>query len=188
METAMAVLGDDRRYPARMRFSIRTLLSTVLAMAVLLAAFIAAQNWLDGETELSRLTLPNETELRFTIDNFHDEGGRSIYWQRLVDSKPPEHRHVIGHCYPERAFDAEFKFTATEDGDLIVVYERRNPDVVLGFIEFSTGIQYPGNGEPPWDEYYANMNAVIQKLRDEQPDKVYILSHQVPGDRPLFVR
>ena len=160
----------------------------MLVLVVLLAAFVAFRGWLNGETELSRLRLPDESEFRFTIDNFHDEGGRSIYWQRLVDSKPIEHRQVIGRCYPERAFDAEFNFTATEDGDLIVVYERRNPDVVLGFIEFSTGIQYPGNGEPPWDEFYANMNGVIQKLRDEQPSNTYTLSHQVPGDRPLFVR
>ena len=171
-----------------MNLSIKKLLFAVFVLVVILSLFAGARLWLDGETELSRLKLPDGSELRFTVDNYHDEGGRPILWQRYVDSTPQGHRHAIGYCDPNRVHEADFQITATKDGDLVVVHEQRNPDVVLGFIEFSTATQYPGNGEPPWDEYYASMNQIIEKVRNENPERTFILSHQVPGGSNLLVR
>jgi hypothetical protein len=51
--------------------------------------------------------------------------------------------------------------------------------VILAFYELSTGICYPESRLPPWRQYYARMNGIIQKLRDENSDETLILSDLV---------
>jgi hypothetical protein len=171
-----------------MKFRLRNLLLAITFLAVVLGGIVAAGHWLGSYTELERFRLPDGSELRLTVNNWHDEGSRSILWQRFIDGEPQHARHAFGYCDPDRVHDAEFSVESTTDGDLVVVVESQNPDVVLGLIEFSSGVVYPGDRSGSVDEYYAGMNLLLQKLRDQRPRQSYVLSHQVPGNRRLLVR
>jgi hypothetical protein len=115
-----------------------------------------------------------------TTDNYHDVCA-VVYWRHFVDEQPMFHRYAIGFADFSDIERATFQTVTTSNNDVVAVVEGHNPDIILALIEVSTGTRYPG-GDPN-DKVYGNLDAIIGRLRSDNPNQRFILRDQVPVGR-----
>jgi hypothetical protein len=124
--------------------------------------------------------------IELTADVFW-ERSQAIYFEVHENGRSLHHYRVLGFTN-EPPGDLDFRLLATPDRSFFAIVESSNPDVVLMFFDTSTRERWPGTGGPPWDQHYIRMNNLIDKLRQHYPTRDLVLSHQVPGNRPLRIR
>jgi hypothetical protein len=193
-------MSDEMRIPKPPeagRFSIRLqrVPRILTAGAVLFVAASSAICWWDPYISDGRYLIDT-----LKIDAHHDiaitgelewEVSETVFYELRQDRQPLHHCLRLGGTIQDTA-NIGFDLLASENRDFVAVVERADPDRVLMFYDFQTGVNWPY--EQPltfsedccdtesWHDFYARMNRVLDRLRDSLHRNL-VLSHQSHGHR-----
>lgn len=155
------------------RFKLRHRISTGrygkwLSTLTLVLALISASCEASGEYEMETFDLGNGRSIEILASK-HLEVTQSFYYQVKVNQQVVV--PIVMICVGIDRGQLKFKTLFAKSGDLVGVFEQRNPQEILAIHDFKTNTTWPGAVTDGGSERYQQHEAtLLQQLQIEHPE------------------